>query len=103
MLNNMPALTHEQQQVAVERIQALMAEGMSSGEAIALVSREIRENHTGERVTVRWDDEDEEAESATEYTHDYDDGSQESYPGEDTDDDADDEQPEDRSHQGPRR
>ncbi len=31
MLNDMPALTHEQQQLAVKRIQALMAEGMSSG------------------------------------------------------------------------
>nr|WP_200867873.1 YoaH family protein [Candidatus Sodalis pierantonius] len=42
MLNDMPALTHEQQQQAVERIQALMAQGMSSGEAIALVARRPR-------------------------------------------------------------
>ncbi len=39
-----------------ERIQALMAEGMSSGEAIRLVSSDIRANHTGERVSIRWDD-----------------------------------------------
>lgn len=56
MLTDMPALNHEQQQQAVERIQALMAEGMSSGEAIRLVSSEIRASHTGERVSIRWDD-----------------------------------------------
>jgi hypothetical protein len=59
MLTDMPALTHQQQQEAVERIQALMSEGMSSGEAIRLVSSEIRANHTGERVSIRWDDEEE--------------------------------------------
>lgn len=57
MLNDMPALTHEQQQQAVERIQALMAEGMSSGAAIAHVARELRADHTGERVTLRWEEE----------------------------------------------
>jgi len=62
MLTDMPALTHQQQQEAVERIQALMSEGMSSGEAIRLVSSEIRANHTGERVSIRWDDDDEEDE-----------------------------------------
>ncbi|CAJ0998985.1 hypothetical protein SODG_004434 [Sodalis praecaptivus] len=59
MLNDMPALTHEQQQQTVERIQALMAQGMSSGEAIALVARELRADHAGERVTLRWEDEEE--------------------------------------------
>ncbi|MEA9389497.1 YoaH family protein [Acerihabitans sp. TG2] len=58
MLTDMPALNHQQQQEAVERIQALMSEGMSSGEAIRLVSSEIRANHTGERVSIRWDDDD---------------------------------------------
>ncbi|MBT9433046.1 YoaH family protein [Candidatus Sodalis endolongispinus] len=57
MLNDMPALTHEQQQQAVERIQALMAEGMSSGAAIAQVARELRVDHTGERVPLRWEEE----------------------------------------------
>ncbi|BAE74605.1 hypothetical protein SGGMMB4_02974 [Sodalis glossinidius str. 'morsitans'] len=56
MLNDMPALTHEQQQLAVERIQALMAEGMSSGAAIAQVARELRAGYTGERVTLRWEE-----------------------------------------------
>ncbi|AKJ42252.1 YoaH family protein [Pragia fontium] len=55
-----PALRHEEQQDAVERIQQLMAEGMSSGEAIALVAKEIRANHQGERSVVSFDDEEEE-------------------------------------------
>ncbi|WP_413738708.1 YoaH family protein [Sodalis sp. RH21] len=59
MLTDMPALNHQQQQEAVERIQALMSEGMSSGEAIRLVSSEIRATHTGERVSIRWDDDEE--------------------------------------------
>ncbi|WLS77118.1 YoaH family protein [Erwinia pyri] len=56
----LPALSHEQQQQAVERIQQLMSEGMSSGEAIQLVAAEIRETHTGGMITARFDDEDEE-------------------------------------------
>ncbi|MFC2273932.1 MAG: YoaH family protein, partial [Haemophilus parainfluenzae] len=32
-------LTHEQQQKAVEQIQELMAQGMSSGEAIQIVAK----------------------------------------------------------------
>lgn len=39
------SLTHEQQQQAVERIQALMQQGMSSGEAIALVANQLRQAH----------------------------------------------------------
>ncbi|OOF11159.1 hypothetical protein BZJ19_08325 [Salinivibrio proteolyticus] len=35
-------LTHDEQQQAAERIHALMAEGMSSGEAIMKVAAEIR-------------------------------------------------------------
>ncbi len=40
MFAGLPSLTHEQQQKAVERIQELMAQGMSSGQAIALVAEE---------------------------------------------------------------
>lgn len=36
-------LTHEQQQEAVEKIQQLMAQGLGSGEAIAKVAQELRE------------------------------------------------------------
>mgnify|MGYP000535947233 CR=1 FL=1 len=42
MFAGLPSLTHEQQQKAVERIQELMAQGMSSGQAIALVADELR-------------------------------------------------------------
>ncbi|QEH08821.1 YoaH family protein [Histophilus somni] len=42
MLNNVK-LTHEEQQSAVEKIQELMRQGMSSGEAIALVAKVLRE------------------------------------------------------------
>lgn len=45
MFAGLPSLTHEQQQKAVERIQELMAQGMSSGQAIALVAEELRANH----------------------------------------------------------
>lgn len=57
MIAGMPALTHEQQQQAVERIQDLMSQGMSSGQAIAIVAAEIREEHQGDRVTAMFDDE----------------------------------------------
>ena len=50
MFAGLPSLTHEQQQKAVERIQELMAQGMSSGQAIALVAEELRANHSGERI-----------------------------------------------------
>jgi len=61
MFKGLPALSHEQQQQAVERIQELMAGGMSSGEAITQVAQEIRQTHTGERILARFeDDEDDE-------------------------------------------
>lgn len=37
------SLTHEEQQTAVEEIQQLMQQGMSSGEAIAFVAQKLRE------------------------------------------------------------
>lgn len=58
MITGLPALSHEQQQQAVERIQQLMADGMSSGQAIQLVASEIRESHTGGMIAARFDDED---------------------------------------------
>ena len=36
-------LTHEQQQQAVEKIQALMQQGVAAGEAIAMVAKALRE------------------------------------------------------------
>ncbi|MDR3432028.1 MAG: YoaH family protein [Rouxiella aceris] len=60
MLTGMPSLSHSEQQQAADRIHQLMEQGMSSGEAIALVAQEIRETHKGDRVTVIFDDEDDE-------------------------------------------
>ena len=60
MFAGLPSLSHDQQQKAVERIQELMTQGMSSGEAITVVAQEIRSSHTGERIVARFEDEDEE-------------------------------------------
>lgn len=60
MFNGLPALSHQQQQQAVERIQQLMAEGLSSGQAITLVAQEIRETYQGEPQLARFEDDDEE-------------------------------------------
>ncbi|MCD9479311.1 YoaH family protein [Photobacterium phosphoreum] len=43
MYNHTPTLTHSEQQEAAERIHDLMANGISSGEAIMIVAHEIRE------------------------------------------------------------
>lgn len=59
MFAGLPSLTHQQQQQAVERIQELMAQGLSSGQSIALVAEEIRASHTGDRIVARFEDEDE--------------------------------------------
>lgn len=36
-----------------------MAQGMSSGQAIALVADELRATHTGDRIVARFEDDDE--------------------------------------------
>ena len=59
MFAGLPSLSHEQQQKAVERIQELMSQGMSSGEAISLVANEVRASHAGDRIVARFEDEDE--------------------------------------------
>lgn len=59
MFAGLPSLSHEQQQKAVERIQELMAKGMSSGQAIALVADELRATHTDERIVARFEDDEE--------------------------------------------
>ena len=58
MFAGLPSLSHEQQQKAVERIHELMAQVISSGQAIALVAEE-RATHTGEQIVARFEDEDE--------------------------------------------
>ena len=45
MDNTLLSLTHEQQQAAVEQIQELMAQGVSSGEAIQIIANRLREAH----------------------------------------------------------
>ncbi|RKF17472.1 YoaH family protein [Alginatibacterium sediminis] len=43
MFDDLPPLSHAQQQVAVEKIQELMAQGMGSAQAIKVVADQIRE------------------------------------------------------------
>ncbi|TCP93489.1 hypothetical protein EDC44_11838 [Cricetibacter osteomyelitidis] len=43
-------LTHEQQQAAVEKIQQLMRQGIGSGEAIAIVAKELREERINSSI-----------------------------------------------------
>ncbi|MBT0304755.1 YoaH family protein [Morganella morganii] len=63
MFTGMPALSHEEQQAAVERIHTLMQQGMSSGEAIAQVAAELRErHHDGEQIRALFDEEDDDSE-----------------------------------------
>ncbi|BET97162.1 MULTISPECIES: YoaH family protein [Xenorhabdus] len=57
MFSGMPALSHEEQQAAVERIHQLISEGMGSGEAIAIVAQELREKHQNhEQIHVLFED-----------------------------------------------
>ncbi|MGF1755832.1 YoaH family protein [Vibrio makurazakiensis] len=42
MLNDLPTLSHQEQQKAVERIQELMTQGVSTAQAIKLVAEQIR-------------------------------------------------------------
>lgn len=77
MIAGMPALTHQQQQDAVERIQELMSQGLSSGEAIALVAEEIRATHKGDNVTVMFDDDDTPDNASEESNSTFDDGEEE--------------------------
>ncbi|PNH91784.1 YoaH family protein [Vibrio diazotrophicus] len=42
MFDDFPPLTHAEQQEAVEKIQNLMSEGMSTAQAIKIVADEIR-------------------------------------------------------------
>ncbi|PWI32229.1 YoaH family protein [Vibrio albus] len=44
MFDDLPTLTHQEQQQAVEKIQALMAKGVSTAEAIQRVAAEIRKD-----------------------------------------------------------
>ena len=70
MLSGMPVLDHTEQQAAVDKIHQLMADGMSSGEAIALVAKEIREQYKDkEQSYARFEDADDEEEESTDDDH----------------------------------
>ncbi|EEY99248.1 YoaH family protein [Vibrio mimicus] len=43
MFDDLPTLTHAEQQAAVEQIQKLMAEGISTAEAIKIIAQQIRQ------------------------------------------------------------
>lgn len=91
MSTGIPVLNHEEQQAAVERIHTLMQKGMSSGEAIAQVAAELREQHQGgEQVRVLFDEDDDVTdENATEgYETDNYDAESDDY--DNYDDDSDD-------------
>lgn len=60
MYNHTPTLTHDEQQKAAERIHDLMAQGISSGEAIMVVANEIREADMKRRQAAGEFDADEE-------------------------------------------
>ncbi|CCO46061.1 conserved hypothetical protein [Vibrio nigripulchritudo SOn1] len=47
MFQDLPNLTHEEQQEAVERIQKLMEQGVSTAEAIKIIADEIRNENKG--------------------------------------------------------
>ncbi|WP_084715816.1 YoaH family protein [Vibrio galatheae] len=42
MFDDLPPLTHEEQQKAVEQIQQLMTQGISTAQAIKMVAEQIR-------------------------------------------------------------
>lgn len=42
MFDDLPTLSHQEQQEAVEKIQQLMSQGISTAEAIKIVATEIR-------------------------------------------------------------
>lgn len=56
MHTHLPALSPQQQEQAVDRIQQLISRGISSGEAIRQVAQEIRTEHVGEMVHVCFED-----------------------------------------------
>ncbi|WGY44993.1 YoaH family protein [Vibrio sp. ABG19] len=43
MFDDLPTLSHAEQQAAVEKIQQLMAQGISTAEAIKIVAQQIRQ------------------------------------------------------------
>lgn len=58
MFLDMPSLSHDQQQKAVEEIQKLISQGMNSGEAIRKIANELREaNKNNQNIAIIFDEE----------------------------------------------
>ncbi|MFV0449763.1 MAG: YoaH family protein [Vibrio sp.] len=49
MFDDFPPLTHAEQQAAVEKIQTLMSQGISTAQAIKIVAEQIRQNKQEEQ------------------------------------------------------
>ncbi|WP_080771425.1 YoaH family protein [Vibrio campbellii] len=49
MLDDLPPLSHQEQQQAVERIQELMQKGTSTAEAIKIVAEQIRAEYAAKK------------------------------------------------------
>ncbi|WP_165313886.1 YoaH family protein [Vibrio ziniensis] len=49
MFDDFPPLTHKEQQEAVEKIQSLMSQGISTAQAIKIVAEQIRQSKKQEQ------------------------------------------------------
>ncbi|ASG01824.1 YoaH family protein [Vibrio anguillarum] len=50
MFDDIPTLSHQDQQEAVEKIQQLMAQGISTAEAIKIVASQIRAEKSADKT-----------------------------------------------------
>ncbi|MBF4282395.1 YoaH family protein [Vibrio anguillarum] len=50
MFDDIPTLSHQEQQAAVEKIQQLMAQGISTAEAIKIVASQIRAEKSADKT-----------------------------------------------------
>ncbi|AEH34447.1 YoaH family protein [Vibrio anguillarum] len=50
MFDDIPTLSHQEQQEAVEKIQQLMAQGISTAEAIKIVASQIRAEKSADKT-----------------------------------------------------
>ncbi|PRQ63480.1 YoaH family protein [Vibrio sp. V01_P9A10T6] len=50
MFDDIPTLSHQEQQEAVEKIQQLMAQGISTAEAIKIVAFQIRAEKSADKT-----------------------------------------------------
>ncbi|WP_017042835.1 YoaH family protein [Vibrio ordalii] len=50
MFDDIPTLSHQEQQEAVDKIQQLMAQGISTAEAIKIVASQIRAEKSADKT-----------------------------------------------------